>query len=54
MTYSLLNQELFHAIKPGLSSYADRPDDAAKSLKPLLDMALAKIPVEKQKTSDKN
>jgi guanosine-diphosphatase len=49
MTYTMVNEDLFHAIKPGLSSYPDNPDQAANSLKPLLDLALDKIPTNVQK-----
>lgn len=42
----LINEELVHKIKPGLSSYAHDPDKAAESLKPLLDNAMRVIPEE--------
>lgn len=43
----LLSDE-FHAIKPGLSSYADDPAAAASSLKNLLQQALDAVPHEQQ------
>lgn len=39
-----LQDELFHQIKPGLSSFADDPKRAAESLVELMDKALAYIP----------
>jgi len=41
-----LKAELFEEIKPGLSAYADKPADAAKSLEVLLTKARAFIPKE--------
>ncbi|PIN13710.1 Nucleoside phosphatase [Handroanthus impetiginosus] len=38
--------EFYLATSPGLSSYADDPDAAAQSLKPLLDQAEAVVPQE--------
>ncbi|GAB5358823.1 hypothetical protein AAMO2058_000491800 [Amorphochlora amoebiformis] len=39
-----LVDELFVQLKPGLSSFAQNPDGGAKSLQPLLEKALGKIP----------
>eukprot|EP00055_Hartaetosiga_balthica_P017071 m.111635 g.111635 ORF g.111635 m.111635 type:complete len:573 (-) comp9241_c1_seq1:353-2071(-) len=39
-----LKSAVFHAIKPGLSSYADDPKAAAASLHPLLDLARSSVP----------
>jgi apyrase len=39
-----LLSDTFEQLKPGLSSYADAPDKAAASLKPLMDAAVAAAP----------
>ena len=39
-----LQGDTFEQLKPGLSSFADDPQAAAESLKPLLDTALATVP----------
>nr|XP_045613674.1 ectonucleoside triphosphate diphosphohydrolase 5-like isoform X2 [Procambarus clarkii] len=39
-----LDDELWHEVKPGLSSYADDPIEGAKSLLPLLELAKSSIP----------
>ncbi|XP_064599876.1 ectonucleoside triphosphate diphosphohydrolase 5-like [Liolophura sinensis] len=44
-----LMNETFEAIKPGLSYYRQQPSEGAKSLVPLLDLALTKIPLAKRK-----
>jgi guanosine-diphosphatase len=43
-----LEHETFEQIKPGLSSYANSPLQAAESLDALLDIAVAEIPKELQ------
>ncbi|KAM3931543.1 ectonucleoside triphosphate diphosphohydrolase 6 [Leptodactylus fuscus] len=39
-----LEHELFKAIKPGLSAYADEPDKCTSGIKELLDIAIKEIP----------
>ena len=43
-----LDDELFEQVKPGLSSYPDDISGATKSIKSLVDKAMAYIPAEKQ------
>ena len=43
-----LQSDTFEQLKPGLSSYADAPEDAAKSLIPLMESALKTVPTELQ------
>jgi guanosine-diphosphatase len=43
-----LNNEVFKMLKPGLSSFDTDAVGAAKSLDPLLDLALESVPVKKQ------
>lgn len=40
----VLESDDFHAIKPGLSAYPDDPDEAANSLRQLLDLAKEAVP----------
>ena len=47
----VLSDELFEHLKPGLSSYAGNPTAAANSLRPLLDKAVAHIPLEARATT---
>lgn len=44
-----LDTDTFESLKPGLSSYKDDPDAAARSLDPLLDTALKTVPDELQR-----
>jgi apyrase len=44
----LLQSDGFHQLKPGLSSFADNPQAAADSLKPLLQEALKAVPKDQQ------
>lgn len=39
-----LQKDTFEQLKPGLSSFPDNPKQAAESLKPLIDKALATVP----------
>jgi guanosine-diphosphatase len=43
-----LVDEIFHQIKPGLSSYGEDPEAAAKSLDVLMEVALKGVPKEYQ------
>lgn len=43
----ILMDEVFHQIKPGLSSYAEHPENGAGSIETLLDIAKESIPKEK-------
>ena len=40
----VLKEDTFEQLKPGLSAFPDAPQDAAASLKPLLDKALQIVP----------
>ena len=40
----VLKEDTFEQLKPGLSAFPDAPQDAAASLKPLLDTALQIVP----------
>lgn len=44
----LLQSDGFHQLKPGLSSFADNPQAAADSLKPLMEEALKAVPKDQQ------
>lgn len=43
-----LQSDTFEQLKPGLSSFADAPDQAAKSLTPLLETAMKTVPADLQ------
>lgn len=43
-----LLSDTFEQLKPGLSSYADEPQKAAESLKPLMTTAIATVPKDQQ------
>eukprot|EP00854_Cymbomonas_tetramitiformis_P020093 gene20093-24054_t len=43
-----LQDELFEALKPGLRAFATDPQEAANSLKPLLEKALERVPADKR------
>lgn len=42
----VLEDEVFHAIKPGLSSYENKPKDSVQSLSSLMNLAMENVPVE--------
>jgi guanosine-diphosphatase len=44
----VLDSEIFRHIEPGLSSYKDDPEGAAKSLAPLLEAAVQAVPKSHQ------
>ena len=44
----LLEDEVFHAIKPGLSSYENSPKESVQTLSPLISLALENVPAELQ------
>eukprot|EP01026_Neomeris_dumetosa_P079885 TRINITY_DN8777_c0_g1_i2.p1 TRINITY_DN8777_c0_g1~~TRINITY_DN8777_c0_g1_i2.p1 ORF type:complete len:491 (-),score=70.89 TRINITY_DN8777_c0_g1_i2:327-1799(-) len=48
--FTLIN-ELFEQLKPGLSSYAGKPQDAANSLKPLIEKAIERVPETQQRST---
>ncbi|KAI8363940.1 nucleoside phosphatase GDA1/CD39 [Blakeslea trispora] len=43
-----LEDEVFHMLEPGLSSYAEDPTAAAESLKELMNIAVESVPKERQ------
>lgn len=45
----VLENEVFHMLEPGLSSYKDDPEAAAQSLAALMDIAVESVPSEYQK-----
>ncbi|KAK9791621.1 hypothetical protein WJX73_002786 [Symbiochloris irregularis] len=47
----VLQGDTFDQLKPGLSAYPETPDDAAKSLEPLLKLALKTVPENLQKST---
>ena len=47
-----LQEDTFEQLKPGLSAYPDKPAQAAESLKPLLEKAVATVPLSLQVRPD--
>ena len=47
-----LQSDTFEQLKPGLSSFADAPDQAAKSLTPLLATAMKTVPADLQASAE--
>ncbi|KAK4521247.1 Mitochondrial succinate-fumarate transporter [Mucor velutinosus] len=45
----VLEDEVFHKLEPGLSSFKDDAEGAANSLKPLMEIAVKSVPEEHQK-----
>ncbi|CEP16758.1 hypothetical protein [Parasitella parasitica] len=45
----VLEDEVFHMLEPGLSSFKDDAEGAANSLKPLMEIAVKNVPEEYQK-----
>ncbi|KAL7330965.1 Guanosine-diphosphatase [Mucor circinelloides] len=45
----VLEDEVFHMLEPGLSSFKDDAEGAANSLKPLMEIAVKSVPEEHQK-----
>ncbi|KAG2193965.1 hypothetical protein INT46_011307 [Mucor plumbeus] len=45
----VLEDEVFHMLEPGLSSFRDDAEGAANSLKPLMEIAVKSVPEEYQK-----
>lgn len=45
----VLEDEVFHMLEPGLSSYKDNAEGAAQSLKKLMEIAVESVPTEFQK-----
>jgi apyrase len=46
-----LETDTFEQLKPGLSAYAENPSQSARSLKPLLDKAVATVPSNLQSST---
>lgn len=49
-----LRSEVFHALKPGLSSFADDPEAGAESLTPLMEIAMSTVPESKRSITPVN
>eukprot|EP00043_Microstomoeca_roanoka_P004404 m.49480 g.49480 ORF g.49480 m.49480 type:complete len:509 (-) comp12477_c1_seq2:373-1899(-) len=50
----VLKSEVFHALKPGLSSFAEDPRAGAQSLLPLLDLAMSTVPEKSRRVTPIN